>query len=85
MILLLNNCLELFIVSQLCAYPFPHRNIPRSTKHPKHDKNYIKVSGPSNDHCRRQNESLTLHCRRSHTGAGLTLSMMVGKSSCTCP
>lgn len=27
MILLLNNCIELFIVSQLCAYPFSLRNI----------------------------------------------------------
>lgn len=47
-------------------------------------KKYIKVSISTNDHCRYRNKPLTLRCSRSHTGAGLTLSMTVEKSSCTC-
>jgi hypothetical protein len=58
------------LITFLREHPDPLRN----TKHPKYNKSYIYVLGPSNNHYRRQSEPPTRRCRRSTTRAGQTLS-----------
>jgi hypothetical protein len=55
----------------------------RNIKHSKHNKNYIEVLGPPNDHYHQQREASTRRYRCSPTEAGLTLLMTLGKPSCT--
>jgi hypothetical protein len=51
----------------------------RSKKQPKHNKKYIEVLGPPDDHYCRQSEPPTRRYCRSLTIVGLTLLMTVRK------